>query len=81
MTVRAKGRQHVQAKDQFATMGDVGEAFNAAIAMQDEAIKAYHQFYVKPLADWMQWRSLPWYKRAWITLRRWWAKVRSYARP
>ena len=63
-TPKATGRRDATAGEQLATIEDVDKLIHIRIA-------EYHEAHVFEMRQWIFWRSLPWYKRLWYSIK-WW---------
>lgn len=67
-TSKATGRRDATAGEQLATMRDVDELFTIRLA-------AYHEAHIYEMRKWIWWRNLPWYRRAWLTMKSYFIKI------
>lgn len=68
---KATGKKHAKAKDHLATIGDVDELFTIRLAQ-------FYEAHVYEIRQWANWKSLPWYKRLWLTI--WWGLKKRWKR-
>jgi len=59
---KVAGRKGVKGKDQFATLGDVGAAWDGATKYSDEVGKAVYDRWIKPLELRVARLERPWWR-------------------
>lgn len=76
---RATRRNGLQQAKRFTKERAKDQAeFNSRLLSRGEleiAFQAYHEKYIEPLVDFLNWRLSPWYKRAWWALQDSWRTV------
>jgi hypothetical protein len=59
------------------------KTFDSKLVTREDAaqlIKEYHVRYVSRWIDWCNWKQLPLWKRAWLTVKEWWKALKGRLR-